>query len=212
MLNIKGLATDIFDTYLPFVNGALHDFCQLYWPCDFTNSKGRCINVSSRHVKGHQTQSGHIIGVGPYSSDFSFERYSAKWTRSLKRHITSLQGRNTSEAYSNAKTSFGAPDKSFALKVHGDAISTFYHSLGSATQFTHHGTCLCCLMGLPQYSLPCGHILCVQCVKLYGREHEGGVRTFKSCPLHPHAMFPSVPWPIGLKPDAAGVRILSLDG
>jgi hypothetical protein len=67
-------------------------------------------------------------------------------------------------------------------------------------------------MGMPEYPLPCGHVLCLQCVKSHGQEHEGAVLTFENCPLHPDEKLSSIPWPIHFKPAFAGVRILSLDG
>jgi hypothetical protein len=175
--------------------------------------------VSRRHSKGHQKESGRIISVGPYEMDFNLKDYKAQWIHILKDRITSLQGESTSEMKPLDKSSLAATKES-ALSVHREAISKFYSSLGlpgkanhdPAGRFIHHGTCLCCLMGLPQYSLPCGHILCAECAELYGRQHEGGVRTFEKCPLHPHFVFPNFPWPLGMKPEPAGVRILSLDG
>lgn len=165
--------------------------------------------MNNRHrSKGHQNESGAIIDVGSYQSNFSFERYNATWIQNLRNHIKELQDKYVHRAESDRSM----PEKDIALGIHKGAISSFYLSLGSARRFTHHGTCLCCLMGFPQYSLPCGHVICLQCVKLYGQDHEGGYLTFESCPLHPDDVISSIPWPICLKPESAGVRILSLDG
>ncbi|KAH7303139.1 acyl transferase/acyl hydrolase/lysophospholipase [Stachybotrys elegans] len=52
-------------------------------------------------------------------------------------------------------------------------------------------TCFCCLRRRPQFGLPCKHAVCENCVKVFGRVDEND------------------PW---VKPDTAGIRVLSIDG
>ena len=218
-LTSEGLPTDLFEKYSSHLGNALKKFFSSYWPCNFCVRGAYCVNVKDRHSKGHQKESGKIIGIGPYEPDFDFEDYKDQWELQVKDRIASLQGENALNMQSSDKPS-SVTTKESALSVHRLAISRFYGSLGTpgrpnhdpASRFTHHGTCLCCLMGLPQYSLPCGHIICFECAKLYGQLHKGGIRTFEKCPLHPNVVFPKIPWPLGMKPESAGVRILSLDG
>lgn len=71
-------------------------------------------------------------------------------------------------------------------------------------------TCFCCIRRRPQFSLPCGHSLCENCVRVFG------------------CLSPTDPWlfhidacflcqaesgvRIRVKPDTASVRVLSVDG
>lgn len=71
-------------------------------------------------------------------------------------------------------------------------------------------TCLVCLSRTPQFALPCVHFLCETCVRIFG---EGGERetwnfwiyTCFLCGLKSDIT-------VKVKPDTAGVRILSIDG
>jgi hypothetical protein len=64
-------------------------------------------------------------------------------------------------------------------------------------------------MASPEHSLPCGHVICTPCLLGYGERQERDVIEITSCPLHSERTFR---WIVYLKPDAAGVRVLTLDG
>ncbi|KAF7504590.1 hypothetical protein GJ744_002085 [Endocarpon pusillum] len=209
VLNLKGLAHITLPVYGQLLESALADFCSLYLPCEFENSRGRCVNVSSRHgPKGHQNESGKIIGAGKYKSDFAPEVYNTTWTENIFSEVANLD----KEHLRLVSPTHNTTDKDIAFKLHRGRISKFYGLMESATKFTSHGTCLCCLMNMPKYPLPCGHVLCLQCVNSHGRDYQGVVRTLESCPLHSDEKPFSIPWHIDFKPPFAGVRILSLDG
>ena len=103
-----------------------------------------------------------------------------------------------------------------AASIHQEAVmSHFYHSItrGRAQAFVSHTTCFSCLMELPLHALPCGHILCTPCIRAYGR--LDGVRhsiVIHRCPIESHLSPYKEPWRIMLKPESAGLRILTLDG
>lgn len=165
--------------------------------------------MNSRHSpKGHQNEDGRIIEAGPYRSTFSYEGYQATWIENLISNILELEKIYLESVGSDRRT----PEKDIAFKLHKGCISKFYLSLGSAKKYISHATCLSCLMGIPEYALPCGHVLCHQCAMSSGQEHESNVLTFEECPLHPDEVLSKTPWSIYLKPPFAGVRILSLDG
>ena len=84
--------------------------------------------------------------------------------------------------------------------------------MGDLDSLKSYATCLCCLMDTPLHPLPCGHILCVSCIKDSGRLLDDYNYMLSSCPLHPSETKWSAPHFVRFKPDLAGVRVLSLDG
>jgi hypothetical protein len=70
-------------------------------------------------------------------------------------------------------------------------------------------TCFVCIRGRPQYRLPCGHIICDNCVWRYGDRSD--VWTFD---IH-HCFLCKLETPginIKFKPPTATARLLSIDG
>jgi predicted acylesterase/phospholipase RssA len=70
--------------------------------------------------------------------------------------------------------------------------------------------CACAAYSKHLNILPCGHVLCTACVKLYGSDHGDNELDLYHCPLESSAMFSK--WSVRLKPKNAGVRVLTLDG
>lgn len=70
-------------------------------------------------------------------------------------------------------------------------------------------TCLMCLMERPQYGLPCGHIICENCVRRHGDESD--IWTFE---IHQCFLCGAETSGITVKviPPTATVRLLSIDG
>lgn len=74
-------------------------------------------------------------------------------------------------------------------------------------------TCFACLQSVPDHSLPCGHVLCEQCVKDFGKVYEDE----RNCTIISQCLFCFAEWPsqlqlVRFKPKLAGVRVLTLDG
>ena len=100
-----------------------------------------------------------------------------------------------------------------ASKIHLKQTKEFYMSMGNIDGFVSHLTCLVCLDGVPEHSLPCGHVICRMCAKATGESTPGGFVTLQACPLQDHQKeFWSRQWAGYIKPSQAGLRILSLDG
>lgn len=98
-----------------------------------------------------------------------------------------------------------------AADLHLKRMDEFYSSLGGADKFYSNVACLSCLEDMPEHALPCGHVICSKCVRTFGTVWSEGLISLKGCPLSYHVRWkPDVQ--ILLKPDQAGVRILSLDG
>jgi hypothetical protein len=196
--------------YEHYFDYALQEYCKFYSLCTFVNDKGRCVNTRSAHQsKGHQNNKGKIIASGSYESDFTFDRYIDIWDNNLDRDILSCQ---TKLGELRDRADEHVSDEDHAVKLHNKAMNRFYHANGTAKEFQSHTVCFSCLMGVPQHSLPCGHVLCTSCVKGFGISLNGFEYSLNSCPLHSDDCSWRDPCIIRFKPDLAGVRVLSLDG
>ena len=230
-----GTAEHIFPQYLDHLDTALREFCDRHWPCEYVmrgavpaqlqahlNSLHfqynmrvsaliyRCVNVRSGHgSKGHQLKDGRVFAVGGYVSDFSFENYQREFHAKTYFHLQRLLGRLAD--YTNK----GVIQRIAAARVHqDDVLGSFY---GNRTKeetrvFQSHSVCLCCLFEPPEHALPCGHVLCTPCVKLYGRIKSKHLIKMHECPLETNTPGTCQSLTLYLKPDSAGVRILTLDG
>jgi hypothetical protein len=74
-----------------------------------------------------------------------------------------------------------------------------------------HDCCSCCIRRSQQHKLPCGHGMCEICVRIFFAESEGersvyDVDTCLLCGRSTSGMR------IGIKPETASVRVLSIDG
>jgi hypothetical protein len=70
--------------------------------------------------------------------------------------------------------------------------------------------CLSCLGAPPEHPLTCGHMLCDQCIEIFGEGVIGGEHQYlvQYCPICSQSNSNEA----RLKPRTAGPRILSLDG
>jgi hypothetical protein len=102
-------------------------------------------------------------------------------------------------------------EKSAVAELHLERINEFYSHLGALSNYNNHAACFCCLRELPEHPLPCGHVLCTLCVRSFA--HKKNIETYAMdwCPLHKHEKFDEE-WEISVKPDLAGIRVLTLDG
>jgi hypothetical protein len=185
---------------------ALKEFSFKHWPCEYQDRKiQRCVNTHIAHGKGHQDVSGKVVPKGLYVSSFSPEKYARSWMESLDIHLRVLE-RQLDE---QEKKTLGPDCQKLHARQHKDVLVSFYKKVGGASNYTHHATCLCCLMRPPEFPLACGHVLCSECAKVFGRLESNNI-VMTSCPLHETRW--AQEWKIRLKPKFAGVRILSLDG
>ena len=103
-----------------------------------------------------------------------------------------------------------------AAAIHQDTVMSHFYdrvSRSDRTAFMNHKICYSCLVKFPEHALPCGHVICRMCLQAYGSMGDGrNTLVIYGCPFEPYARAPSPPWQITLKPDAAGIRILTLDG
>lgn len=82
----------------------------------------------------------------------------------------------------------------------------------NSTALSSHTACFCCLFGQADHFLPCGHVICTECLHTYGKTNGATEVEISGCPIEGDYRRYSQPWIVHLKPKSAGVRILTLDG
>lgn len=197
------------DAYVEFCEYALKLFFDLYLPCEFKNSRGKCCNRRLGHSpKGHQNQFGKIFAPGSYQSSFQPRQFLQEWLASIRVYLQDIEAGFDDQCHRYSHLS----NATIASEMHLREINRFYQSIGGASKFLSHETCLACLRELPEHALPCGHVLCNPCVLAYGKKIAPTTILLKRCPLHHRETNWEPPWQINVKPPHAGVRILCLDG
>lgn len=76
--------------------------------------------------------------------------------------------------------------------------------------------CYGCLFGRPEYRLPCSHVICTACLRDYdqtdpARQYLGNI-IHNECIVCADSSDPRWPYRTQVRPDLAGLRVLSLDG
>ncbi|KAI0024490.1 FabD/lysophospholipase-like protein [Xylariomycetidae sp. FL0641] len=203
------------DRYAGACAGAMQTFADLYWPCNFVNPSifgelGQCCNVRSGHnEKGHQNKEGKIIGHGGYQSNFDASEFQPLWDQLIRQSLMQVQS-------ASFRLTHEFPDRNelqVASLLHQERLNELYSNiLGDAKSFISYSACLCCLRELPECALPCGHVLCLPCVEMYGNRTSKTTIEINRCPLHVRDIIATPPWVVTTKPRFAGTRILSLDG
>ncbi|KAK3933650.1 acyl transferase/acyl hydrolase/lysophospholipase [Diplogelasinospora grovesii] len=91
--------------------------------------------------------------------------------------------------------------------LHRQLMASFQHEWANLRS---DDTCFCCIRRRPQFGLPCGHSLCENCVRVFGRESPVDPWLFyiDACFLCQQVSDVR----IRMKPDTASVRVLSIDG
>lgn len=192
----------------------MQTFAELYWPCSFENPAlgelGRCCNVKLGHnPKGHQNKQGKIIGHGEYQSSFNITAFQPEWDHLIRSSLIQVQ----SASFRLAREFPDRSELEIAALLHQEQLNELYsNNLGSAMTFISYSTCLCCLRELPECALPCGHVLCLPCVEIYGGRTSKTTIEINRCPIHVRDVIASPPWVIVTKPRFAGARTLCLDG
>ncbi|KAI0974552.1 hypothetical protein F4678DRAFT_458515 [Xylaria arbuscula] len=209
--SVKGLGDpdSIFKHYWPHCMGAIEELYNGPWPCEYTSPRiDRCVNVKNAHRKGHQSKSGQLEG-----GEWVCEQTLEDALKSLKQHLDT--------EFTKIAKCFNLP-KSFdheedhlreVYQCHKGIINKFYRELGDSDIFHSHFTCFSCLTESPQHVLPCGHIICTPCITAAGESLGAGFIRLESCPLeHRNKAGSQMSYLASIKPDQAGVRILTLDG
>lgn len=193
------------------LDSALENFCLSHWPCEFVAPQGgRCINVRSGHAKGHQVTGGAVLAASGYTASFSAEAHRAQWQTDVYDKMVALWQRTRGEV-DDGKSEQRAMAQLHREKVLPKFIKHASH--GDPRAFMSHTVCMCCLFEPPEHALRCGHIICTECLKIYGRTSSNGLCVdIMDCPLELMESRTQQPWRVLLKPSSCGIRMLSLDG
>lgn len=180
--------------------------------CSFHRFGRQCVNVFTSHNKGHQFKNGRVVPRATFEWSFSQEEFYPKWMTKIDQHISSLN-QQLHENYSMDRQ-----ETARVVELHRKVMSEFYTGigiqsrLGGVSNLKSHVTCLCCVRKIPEHVLPCGHVLCRDCIQSFGRSLGQGLFVLSGCPLHPNENRWDRPVRIRFKPKDAGVRVLCLDG
>ena len=211
---IVGTLDQIFPKYVEHLDTALDTFAQSHWPCEFIKAKGggRCVNVRSGHSKGHQLKDGQVLAFGDYDSRFSFEESHDAFQSNVYFHLRDLHGMLQERLYQKGQQEIAA-----AAEIHRDVVMAHFYrhvTRGWKKSFSSQNACYCCLFEPPEHVLPCGHILCTSCVRIYGRPAGNTEVEIHECPIESRNSSRYQSWKhrIHIKPRTAGIRVLTLDG
>lgn len=206
-----GPAEKVIAAYVHYCDDALAEFCNRHWPCEYVHptTRGRCVNVRAGHQsKGHQSKDGKVLAVGSFISDFSLEKY-----REFFQYCVMWNLRHLLDRLRLATKDSPHLELQEAAEIHRDnALYPFFHHLQGPEAFISHTACYSCLIKPPEHALPCGHVLCTPCVQAFGTARGHCIVELTYCPLHHTESLFHSRWPVFIKPPAAGIRILSLDG
>lgn len=207
-----GKPLDLFDQqYASSCAVALENYHSLYLPCSFRSKKGKaCVNTRLGHEKGHQSEKGKILAVGAFQSEELLDFYESEFCDIVAGHLEELD--DELSRWRQRGASGRLTDQQFAYDFHRDNLSAYFGSFEEDIVGANNMTCYGCLMEVPQHALPCGHVLCTNCVKMFGQETDSHTVTMNFCPIARRNSPTFVPISIRFKPAFAGVRVLSLDG
>ncbi|KAF2683588.1 FabD/lysophospholipase-like protein, partial [Lentithecium fluviatile CBS 122367] len=212
---------------------ALDQFLSNTQPCAFLHSESgeKCVNTKTGHVKGHQSADGSFLAEGnfvngAFDSDAFIEAISDTVSITLKTINENVdsnrQDRRQYAANEHRYLLKSLPDNSFWktsftpgwIKQFNER---FDHILGARIS-ERTSVCYACLFGRPEYTLPCGHVICFDCIREFDQSFESnrypGVAIHTICVLCSSARQTHGIWPytVEYQPDLSGVRVLSLDG
>lgn len=212
--SFSGTAEQIFPKYLEHLDAALENFCDQHWPCEFQKGNKRCVNVRSGHgSKGHQTKDGRVIAIGKYESSIKFGEAHQEFRKNVFFHLWELLNEL------QLRVSSGDQQEQAAADLHRERVlGNFFRKVACGDTvmeaYNSHTACFCCLFEAPEHALPCGHIICETCARIYGQLQAGNPTEIEmfGCPIDGTPFGPGSTWKLYIKPKAAGVRVLTLDG
>ncbi len=216
---------------------AIEDFLDNGLRCAYVHSTlgESCANTKTGHSKGHQSSSGDHLDDGSFMSGgfnsinflTAIEQGIATIIRELNETDADRHERARFLIERHRRTLKSTSESSFWTRSPRTSASLTADPLSDLSLFPElprlwrnelrTSTCFSCLFGRPEYRLPCGHILCLDCVRDFDQSTEDekypGVVIHKECVLC-YSIEPNDQWPwrIQVNTKLSGLRVLSLDG
>ncbi|KAK3900585.1 hypothetical protein C8A05DRAFT_17128 [Staphylotrichum tortipilum] len=206
-------------------NRAITDFLDHNLQCAFVDpdSSERCVNTKFGHAIGHQSEAGSLLNPGLFvHGAFDSARFVSAVQGSIDRTMKHINAKNPASRQEWRR--FAAERQRVRLASlrqlggYPDHLSSKLSVLGSTRRrdVSHTSVCYGCLFGRPEYALPCGHVLCLPCLEDFDRTDPSarypGVFVHKECIICAASTGEGWPYKAQVRPDLAGLRVLSLDG
>lgn len=152
-----------------------------------------------------------MFAAGDYVTRFSFEGNQEEFRCNVYFRLEELLERLHSRVQN------GESEEQAAAQIHSyDVMPYFYRCATDRGRGSHmynsHTACLCCLFEIPEHALPCGHVICTACLKVFGHEVSPTAIDLYQCPIDTGVASRFHCWRVLLVPKTAGIRILTLDG
>jgi hypothetical protein len=199
-------------------NRAMSHFLDNNSQCSFVDpgSGEKCVNTKTGHAQGHQSKFGMLLKEGLFA-DGDFD--SGKFLRSIETALVSLMQDINTQAHSSRRQW-----QRLAADQHKRNIEVLrnrggYPSVAGKRKLNGIGrtsVCYGCLFGRPEYRLPCSHVICAACLRDFdqtdpARQYPGNI-IHNECIVCADSSSPGWPYRTQVRPDLAGLRVLSLDG
>lgn len=182
-------------------------FFEKYQQCQFKSGTGSCVLLSDFHQNIHQDSNGKEVGLGGFELG-QLEHLVQQVIQQIR--IQFAQQYRQACDYSEGNIRRPRPSVQEVTTCRTTVLATLQDGWDKIHSYK---SCFTCLRSLPDHVLPCGHALCEACVFDFSLPPKNGSVTelsFETCVLCGESWQP--PQLIQLKPECAGVRILTLDG
>lgn len=210
---------------------AITDFLDHNLQCAFIDpsSSEKCVNSRIGHAAGHQSKAGKLLGPGAFDHvGFDSDRFISIVQKAIEYFMRTVDDK--------LKTPAGRREwRCLAAKEHRQSVSLLRLLEGFPDDRLRHvggpgqpeglwrdvsctNLCYGCLFGRPEYALPCQHVLCVTCLEDFDEtdpnQRYPGTFVHNECIICAASAATSEGWPhkAHVRPDLAGLRVLSLDG
>jgi hypothetical protein len=215
-----GASEGVVHEHLEHLKAAAREYWDHFWPCEKTlvveGQRMRCVNSKTGHEFHQFGPGGAKITEKEITTNDSLDGLYDHLEKEVVKRIKQL--RAAANADEDRVKRFGFDH--CVSQAHLQNVKAFYGDMESLETFSSHSVCFSCLETAPDHHLPCGHVICTACVvstasgdrDMDKASIAGGFVQLEDCPLGRHGKLWVEPWVGVVKPDQAGVRIMSLDG